>query len=107
MNLAFLPLLLAANKYRLIDFDFPKLMQHSLDWPLEPLIVLAIIIASLVLGVMFANAVRMRDYGWKIGLILSTLLVSTFVVLFGEFKLGVDLKGGVILVYEVDEDATK
>ena len=35
--------------------------------------------------------------------ILSTILVSTFIVLFGEFKLGVDLKGGVILVYEVNE----
>src|SRR5205823_8289964 len=103
MNLNSIPLLLAANKYRLIDFDFPQVMP---GWPLEPLIVLALIIVSIVIGVMFANSVRMPTYGWKIGLILSTILVSAFVVAFGEFKLGVDLKGGVILVYEVNETET-
>jgi MFS superfamily sulfate permease-like transporter len=81
------PILLAANKYRLIDFDLPPVFGLSSG----PLIVLGLIIVSLVIGVLFANAVRMRDYGWKVGLILSTILVSVFVVLFGEFKLGVDL----------------
>src|SRR6267142_1778689 len=103
MNLSFFPILLAANKYRIIDYDLPTFF----NMPAGPLIVLALIIVSAIIGIALANAVRMRDYGWKIGLILSTILVSTFVVLFGEFKLGVDLKGGVILVYEVNELETK
>jgi SecD/SecF fusion protein len=107
MNPNLCPILLAANKYRIIDFDFPRILPHSLDWPSKPLIVLLLIIVSFVVGAMFANAVRMRDYGWKVGLILSTMLVSTFIVLFGDFKLGVDLKGGVILVYEVNERETE
>src|SRR5262245_38156364 len=107
MNPSLLPILLAANKYRIIDFDFPTILPGSLNLGVAPLIVIGLIIASIVIGIMFANAIRMRDYGWKVGLILSTILVSAFVVLFGEFKLGVDLKGGVILVYEVNELETK
>src|SRR5262245_13926303 len=99
MNLpSLLTLLAATNRYRLINLDFPKIPPASLNWPSEPFIVLALIIGSIAIGILFANAVRMKDYGWKIGLILCTLTVSLFVVLFGEYKLGVDLKGGVILV---------
>lgn len=103
MNLSMLPLLLASNKYRIIDVDLPKIF----NLPANLWIVSGLVLLSIVLGVLFANAVRMKDYGWKVSLILATLLVSVYVVLFGEFKLGVDLKGGVILVYAVDKDATK
>src|SRR5262245_23641566 len=99
---ATLPLLLAANKYRIVDFNFPEIV----GLPAVPLIILGLIVLSVVLGYLIANAARMRDYGWKIGLILTTVTVSTFIVLFGDFKLGVDLKGGVILVYEVNEIET-
>ena len=103
MNSSFVPVLLAANRYRIIDYDFPAFFR---DFSTIPLIVALLFVASIVLGVLIANWVRMRDYGWKLALILSTILVSTFVVLFGEYKLGVDLKGGVILVYEVNEIET-
>src|SRR4051812_48364406 len=102
MNPSFFPTLLAANRYRIVNYDLPQLPE-GLMISTSGLIVLALVILSIVMGVMFARAVRMRDYGWKVSLILSTILVSTFVVLFGEYKLGVDLKGGVILVYEVNE----
>jgi hypothetical protein len=101
MNLSLLPTLLA--QYRILDYDFPQILPNSLNWPSGPLIVLALIAGSFLFGTLFARWVRMRDYGWRVGLILSTVLVSAFVLLFGEYKLGVDLKGGVILVYEVNE----
>jgi SecD/SecF fusion protein len=104
MNLTLLPILLAANKYRIIDFDFPPLISGIST---SFLICLALIAASFGFCIAFANAMRIRDYGWKLGLILATLLVTTFVVLFHDYKLGVDLKGGVILVYGVNEIETK
>lgn len=66
------------------------------------------------LGQLLAKRLRMADHGWRIGLILSTVILSGMVVgrsydwETGQFniKLGVDLKGGVILIYEVDESAT-
>jgi SecD/SecF fusion protein len=107
MNLSLFPILLAANKYRIIDYDFPVLFTGTKNAiSTVPLIILGLIVASIVFGVLLARWVRMRDYAWKISLILSTILVSAFVVLFGEYKLGVDLKGGVILVYEVNEIET-
>jgi SecD/SecF fusion protein len=46
----------------------------------------------------------MPDHGWKIGVILFSLLASVAVLVLGpELKMGVDLSGGVILVYEVDQ----
>ena len=104
MNLSLLPILLASNKYRLIDIELPTI--PGLGLPAGVVITLGLIALAIVIGVLFARAVRMADYGWKISLILATLFVSLFVTLFGEYKLGVDLKGGVILVYGVDKQAT-
>ncbi len=67
---------------------------------------LALILAAFGVGTWLANSLRLKDTGWKFGLILSAWLASTAVILLGEFKLGVDLQGGAILVYEVDEKAT-
>ncbi len=103
MNPSLFPTLLAANKYRIIDYDFPTLLPDSLKIPSGLLTVLLIIAFSIAFGILFAKWAKMRDYGWKIGLITTTVLVSAFTMLFGDYKLGVDLKGGVILVYEVNE----
>ena len=67
------------------------------------------------LGNLLARSLRMADYGWKIGLILLTVVLGLFVAtpkpealkrkLPGwPPKLGIDLSGGVILVYEVSDD---
>ena len=59
---------------------------------------------SFFLGGYLGKKLRMHDHGWKIGLCLFTLLASVVVLLMGPpLKLGVDLSGGVILVYEVDQ----
>ncbi len=66
-----------------------------------------------LVGMSAAKAVRMRDYGWKLGLMLISLLLAAEIVgrTFDwetyrfDIKLGVDLKGGVILIYEVADDA--
>lgn len=66
------------------------------------------------LGNLLAKRLRMAEHGWRVGLILCAITLSSVIVgrsydrETGEFniKLGVDLKGGVILIYEVDESAT-
>ena len=75
-------------------------------------ILLAVFIVPFALGFAIAKAVRMSDYGIKIGLILFTLAVAGAIIGFnwdGEENMprlnwGVDLRGGVILVYEVSDE---
>jgi SecD/SecF fusion protein len=101
-------LLLAANRYRLIDVNFPVLFdgEGGLKIPSQWPVAIGLIVLSILAGYVIASAARMKDYGWKISLIMGTTLLSLFLVLFGEYKLGVDLKGGVILVFEVDKKET-
>jgi SecD/SecF fusion protein len=76
----------------------------SLPWYLHLIVALATLAVSFFLGGYLGKKLRMPDHGWKISLCLFTLLASLAIVLMGpRFKLGVDLSGGVILVYEVDQ----
>ncbi|MCD4728527.1 MAG: protein translocase subunit SecD, partial [Pirellulales bacterium] len=61
-------------------------------------------LASFFLGNYLGKKLRMPDHGWKIGLILFCLLASVAILLMGpSLKLGIDLRGGALLVYEVDQ----
>jgi len=77
-------------------------------------VVLVGIALPFVIGNFAAKRLRMPDYGWRIGLIIMTVILAGMVVgrswdtETGRFRipLGIDLKGGVILIYEVaDLDA--
>ncbi len=71
------------------------------------IIAAAIIIGSFVAGGLIARGLRMKDYGFKIGLVLFALAAGVTINYFGwPPKLGIDLSGGVVLVYEVDTDLT-
>ena len=67
-----------------------------------------------LLGIGLARKLRMAEHGWGLGLMFcsATLAALVFYRAYdwdtGKFDipLGVDLKGGVILIYEVDESAT-
>ena len=68
-------------------------------------LVVALIAVSFVVGGYLARALRMPDYGWKISAILLAALASAVIVYRGwPPKLGVDLGGGAILVYQVDTE---
>ena len=63
------------------------------------------IAASFALGSFFAKQLRMPDYNIKIGLVLATLFGAIAIdYLLWPPKLGIDLSGGVVLVYEVDQN---
>ena len=104
-GIAQLPTLLAADN-RLLKFEWPELGLERYN--ISPLLLLLIALVAIAfgLGTAFARGVRMRDYGWKVGVILTAWFVSVAIVLFGQYKLGVDLQGGAILVYGVDLEQT-
>ncbi len=72
-----------------------------------PLTLILIVVFSILAGRYVSNSLRMPDHGWKVTAILLVLGMSG-VVLATSWppKQGIDLKGGVILIYEVDESAT-
>ena len=67
---------------------------------------IVLFVASFVLGVVIGKWLRLKDMGWRFGLIIGSCLAAVAIIALGEFKLGVDLQGGVILVYEVDVEQT-
>ena len=78
-------------------------------WSLPGYVLLLIVVALLVVPFYFGNYLgkrfRMPDHGWKIGLITCTLACGLAIIGFRwPPKLGIDLSGGTILVYEVDQE---
>ena len=68
---------------------------------------LLVLILPAVIGSFLAKRLRMPDYGWKIGLILFTLVASSTFVWQRPLKFGIDLSGGVNLIYRIDKEKTK
>ena len=76
----------------------------------ELMTLLKLIIAiplPIYVGVWLAKWLRMPDFGWKLGMIFCSLCVGGVFLASFPLRLGVDLKGGVILVYEIDREALK
>ena len=68
------------------------------------LIAAAIIGGAFGLGAWLSKVWRMPDYSFRFGVILFALIAGAVICLWSwPPKLGIDLKGGVILIYEVDE----
>ncbi|MEE2780664.1 MAG: hypothetical protein VX431_00545, partial [Planctomycetota bacterium] len=67
------------------------------------LILFLIFAIPLVLGRLIASSVKMGDYASKIALILFAALAASVVLVSREPNLGIDLGGGTILEYEVDQ----
>src|SRR4051794_7457764 len=82
-----------------------ELQDEASAW--SPWILALTILALFVLPIMAGNYLsrvwRMPDHGWKFSIVLGTLAASILICLFGNFKFGPDLAGGITLVYEVEE----
>ena len=71
-------------------------------------LVAAVFIIPLAAGHYTAKALRMPDHATRISVVLFAILASTVATLSGwPPKLGIDLRGGVILIYEVDQENFK
>jgi SecD/SecF fusion protein len=70
-------------------------------------IALAVIILPFLIGQWWAKKLRMNDYAWRLGILLFSLTAGAVICVVGwPPRLGIDLSGGVILVYEVDQSKT-
>ncbi|HEY1785470.1 MAG TPA: hypothetical protein VGG30_07975, partial [Pirellulales bacterium] len=79
-------------------------LDDSFSTPQKLLIAVVVLVGSFGLGSVLGKALRMPDYGTKIGLVLATLFAGILIDVFGwPPKLGIDLSGGVVLIYEVDQ----
>ncbi|HEY5311290.1 MAG TPA: protein translocase subunit SecD, partial [Pirellulales bacterium] len=68
------------------------------------LIVAALFVGSIVLGAWISKATRLSDQSLKFTVIVFSILASTVVTVVNwPPKLGIDLSGGLILIYSVDE----
>ncbi|QDV68177.1 bifunctional preprotein translocase subunit SecD/SecF [Rosistilla carotiformis] len=68
-------------------------------------IMLAVLIVPFLVGAFLAKSFRMPNYGTRIGVVLFAMTAAAATITFGQLKYGVDLKGGTILVYEIDPTA--
>src|SRR5882672_2629956 len=68
------------------------------------LVLVAVFALPLALGQYFARAFRMPDHSWRIATVFFSLFAAAAVTYFGwPPRLGIDLRGGSQLVYEIDQ----
>ncbi len=80
----------------------------ELGGALRLLIAAGVIVFSFVAGALIARALRLPDFAWRIGVVVFALAAGTAICVAGwPPKLGIDLSGGVVLVYEVDTEQAK
>jgi SecD/SecF fusion protein len=65
--------------------------------------ILLIFVVPLFLGSAIANWWRMPKHATKIGVTIGAIVASVLVLLIGQLRYGVDIRGGTILLYEIDE----
>ena len=86
------------------EFNPPSL----LDSLLILVVVLSCLILPFVVGNYLSNTFRMPEYAGKIGIVLCALTIGVVTVTTRwPPKLGIDLRGGAILVYEIDQEKQK
>jgi len=79
-----------------------RLFFHRLNFYL---LILAVVVFSIMPGMWFADLLRMPDFRWKVAVILFAINASGTVLCAGwPPQRGVDLGGGVILVYQLDTE---
>jgi SecD/SecF fusion protein len=76
---------------------------------LVPLAIFAgIMLVAYLAGNYVTKSLRLPDHGWKVTLIVASIGLAVWIlVVKWPPKQGIDLKGGVILIYEVDEQLTR
>ncbi len=88
--------------------EFARALRGESRPPWQIALILVLVVAiPIPIGFQLGKMLRMPDHGWKIAVILLSITAGGAITYFGwPPKLGIDLSGGVILIYEIDEEAT-
>ncbi len=71
------------------------------------LLAVGVVAGSFIAGAVVARVLRLPDYSFRIGLVLFTFVAAMAVNVAGwPPKRGIDLSGGVVLVYEIEKGAS-
>lgn len=70
-------------------------------------IIVATLVVPFVLGYYICKSMRLPEYSTRMGFVLLAITASAVILYFGQLRKGIDLSGGVILVYAVDQDKTR
>lgn len=71
----------------------------------QVLLAIGVLVGPFVVGAYLARWLRMREYAFRVSLVLLGVSVASATNFFGwPPKLGIDLRGGVILIYRVSDD---
>jgi SecD/SecF fusion protein len=70
-------------------------------------ILFVLVSLSYLVARFFVDRIRSPEYTWKMALILTTLSIGVVEVAPLDFKFGVDLKGGVNLIYQLKPEENK
>ena len=73
----------------------------------QTIIILGSMFGGFLIGPFIGRGLKMPEHGWKLGVILATIGLGCSLVALRPVKQGIDLRGGVILIYEVDTEKTK
>jgi len=82
-------------------------------WYLVLLVLVGVLVVPFLIGGWLARVWRMPDYGWKFRVVLITLVCGVAVVAnsasigWTNIKLGIDLSGGAILIYQIDDSKSE
>jgi SecD/SecF fusion protein len=71
------------------------------------IIVVATLVLPFLVAIWVCRAMRLPEYSTRMGFVLLAIAASAVVILLGQLRYGIDLRGGVILVYQVDKYATE
>ena len=74
----------------------------GMPWYIALAAVLGTLVLPLIVGSTIAKRVRMPELAWKINLALITITTGAVICLSGDVKLGPDLSGGILLIYELE-----
>ncbi|MEX2185938.1 MAG: protein translocase subunit SecD [Pirellulales bacterium] len=69
-------------------------------------VVLATLVVPFVAAIYFCRAMRLPEYTTRVGFVLLAVTASIVIISLGHLRYGIDLKGGVVLVYQVDDAKT-
>ncbi len=80
----------------------------GLTMGLRFLVAIGLLVGAFVIGAAIARWLKVPEYSFRVGLILFVAVASVVVCITGwPPKRGIDLSGGVVLVYEVDRENSK